>query len=59
LVPSSPEIHYHLAEALVKSGRSAEARSVLTKLLGQGLDFEQRANAQRYDSLIGPHFERI
>jgi putative PEP-CTERM system TPR-repeat lipoprotein len=52
LAPSNPEIHYHLAEALVKTGQAAEARSVLGKVLARGADFEQRAAAQKlYDSL--------
>jgi FimV-like protein len=47
LAPQAPEIRYHLAEALAALGRSAEARSVLTSLLAEDPDFEQRATAQR------------
>jgi putative PEP-CTERM system TPR-repeat lipoprotein len=52
LAPQVPEIRYHFAKALVALGRSVEARSVLTPLLAEGRDFEDRAEARRLlDSL--------
>lgn len=52
LAPQVPEIRYHFAKALVALGRSAEARSVLTPLLAENRDFDDRADARRLlDSL--------
>ena len=47
LAPQVPEIRYHFAQALVALGRSTEARSVLTPLLAESRDFEDRAEARR------------
>jgi len=43
----NPEIQYHLAVALDKLGRRAEAKSELEALLGREGDFEQREAAER------------
>lgn len=47
LAPRALEIRYHLGEALAASGRSAEAEAVLTSLLEEGGEFEQRDEAAR------------
>jgi putative PEP-CTERM system TPR-repeat lipoprotein len=45
--PQALEIRYHLAEAFAALGRSTEAEAVLTALLAEERDFEQRAAAAR------------
>jgi predicted Zn-dependent protease len=47
LAPSAPQIRYHLAEALVAGGQSAQARDILESLLAEAGDFDDRAEAQR------------
>ena len=44
--PNNPEIGYHLAAALAKSGKKAQARRELERLLGTNKEFHQRAAAQ-------------
>lgn len=44
--PSSPEVRFHLALALSRSGRMAEARSELADALASGQDFAGRADAE-------------
>jgi putative PEP-CTERM system TPR-repeat lipoprotein len=52
LAPEAAEIRYHFAEALAAVGRTAEARSELSRALRGDLESEVRANAQRLlDSL--------
>lgn len=52
LAPDALEIRYHLATALAAGGRGSDARSVLTALLADRRDFEQRTEAQHLlDSL--------
>jgi predicted Zn-dependent protease len=45
--PASPDIQYHLAVALQHLGRSADAQEMLEKLLGSGVSFTDRAEAER------------
>ncbi len=47
--PGSPDIRYHLAAVLAKTGRKAEAREELETALKSGRDFEQ---AREADSLL-------
>jgi putative PEP-CTERM system TPR-repeat lipoprotein len=44
--PQAGEIRYHLVEGLRQAGRREEARAELERLLADGLDFPQRAEAQ-------------
>jgi putative PEP-CTERM system TPR-repeat lipoprotein len=46
LAPNAPEIRYHLASALAASGKSAEARSILTTVVTGSRDFEGMAEAR-------------
>jgi predicted Zn-dependent protease len=41
-----PELRYHLAQALVRAGKSAEAREILTGLLGDSAGFAERPGAE-------------
>ena len=45
--PADPNIQYHLAAALDRSGRSADARAILEKLLGSGAAFADKAAAEK------------
>jgi cellulose synthase operon protein C len=45
--PANPDIQYHLAVALQHLGRSADAQEMLEKLLGSGVSFPDRAEAER------------
>ena len=47
LAPETPEIRYHLASALAATGKSAEARSMLTTVVNGSRDFEGMAEARR------------
>jgi Flp pilus assembly protein TadD len=47
LAPKVPEIRYHLAEALAADGQLARARAVLTALLTEVREFDERADAER------------
>jgi len=52
LAPRDSEIRYHFAKGLAALGRTAEARSVLTTLLADGVEFEHSVDARRLrDSL--------
>jgi cellulose synthase operon protein C len=45
--PANPDIQYHLAVALQHIGRAADAQAMLEKLLGSGVSFTDRAEAER------------
>jgi putative PEP-CTERM system TPR-repeat lipoprotein len=45
--PRNPDIQYHLAVALHRAGRSGDARALLETLLGSGLSFAERAEAEK------------
>jgi Flp pilus assembly protein TadD len=45
--PRDPAIQYHLAVALSRAGRGADAQSMLEKLLGSGTSFTERADAEK------------
>lgn len=45
--PSNPDFQYHYAYALVKTGKPAQARGILTKLLASPAKFDSRADAER------------
>jgi Flp pilus assembly protein TadD len=45
--PTDPAIQYHLAVALQKVGRSADAQAMLEKLLGSGASFTDKADAEK------------
>ncbi|MGH8227316.1 MAG: tetratricopeptide repeat protein [Steroidobacteraceae bacterium] len=47
LASGDPEIEYHFAYALLSSGKSSEARQVLSRLLSNTQPFHSRAAAQR------------
>lgn len=46
LAPGAPDIHYHYAAALAKSGDKAKAKDELTKLVSSGKNFPQLQDAQ-------------
>ncbi len=46
-VPRDPSIQYHLAVALGRSGKSADAKSLLEKLLSSGVEFGDKAEAEK------------
>jgi putative PEP-CTERM system TPR-repeat lipoprotein len=45
--PKNPDIQYHLAVALNRLGRTADARATLETLLGSGVTFSDRGEAER------------
>lgn len=45
--PSDPAIAYHLAAALHTAGRTADAQSLLEKLLGSGASFADKPKAEK------------
>jgi predicted Zn-dependent protease len=45
--PADPAIQYHLAVALHRSGRAADAETMLEKLLGSGASFADKAQAEK------------
>ena len=45
--PRDPDIQYHLAVALHQVGRSADAQAMLETLLGSGVSFADRAEAEK------------
>jgi cellulose synthase operon protein C len=45
--PSNPDIQYHLAVALHRAGRQADAQSTLETLLGSGVSFSDKAEAEK------------
>ncbi len=46
LLPGAPDIHYHYAVALAKSGDKTRARQELNGILNSGLDFPDKREAQ-------------
>ena len=46
-VPGNPDIRYHVAVALGRAGRPADARAILEKLLDSGASFTSKADAQK------------
>jgi putative PEP-CTERM system TPR-repeat lipoprotein len=46
-VPREPSIQYHLAAALDRSGKPADARALLEKLLSSGAAFAEKADAEK------------
>jgi Flp pilus assembly protein TadD len=45
--PNNPEIQYHLAVALNRVGRTADAQAMLETLLGSGAAFSEKAEAEK------------
>ena len=45
--PRNPDIQYHLAVAFHHVGRPADAQSMLESLLGSGVSFADKAEAER------------
>jgi putative PEP-CTERM system TPR-repeat lipoprotein len=45
--PTNPAIQYHLAVALQKVGRAADAQAMLEKLLASGASFADKADAEK------------
>jgi len=45
-LPGNPEIQYHVAVALQRAGRASDARDVLEKLLGSGVTFASKPQAE-------------
>jgi len=45
--PSNPDIQYHLAVALHRVGRQADAQATLENLLGSGASFSDKAEAEK------------
>ena len=45
--PSNPDIQYHLAVALQRVGRPADAKAMLETLLGSGVSFTDKAEAEK------------
>ena len=45
--PKNPDIQYHLAVALNRLGRTADAQARLETLLGSGVTFSDRAEAEK------------
>jgi len=45
--PKNPDIQYHLAVALNRLGRTADAQAMLESLLGSGMTFSDRAEAEK------------
>jgi predicted Zn-dependent protease len=46
-LPGNPEVQYHVAVALQRAGRAADARAVLEKLLSSGASFTSKAEAEK------------
>jgi putative PEP-CTERM system TPR-repeat lipoprotein len=46
LDPTDPDVQYHLAYALTRTGHQAEARQILTRILSGGKPFDSRSEAQ-------------
>ena len=46
-LPGNPEIQYHVAVALQRSGRVSDARAMLEKLLSSGMSFTSKADAEK------------
>ena len=45
--PKNPDIQYHLAVALNRLGRTADAQAMLETLLGSGVSFTDKADAEK------------
>jgi cellulose synthase operon protein C len=45
--PRDPAIAYHLAVALNRAGRAADAQAMLEKLLGSGASFADKPQAEK------------
>jgi len=45
--PSNPDIRYHLAVALHRVGRAADAQAILETLLGSGVAFSDKSEAEK------------
>jgi cellulose synthase operon protein C len=45
--PRNPDIQYHLAVALQRVGRSTDAQAMLETLLGSGVSFTDKADAEK------------
>ena len=45
--PKNPDIQYHLAVALSRLGRTADAQATLETLLGPGVAFSDKAEAEK------------
>ena len=45
--PQNPDIQYHLAVALNRLGRTADAQATLETLLGSGATFSDRGEAEK------------
>jgi thioredoxin-like negative regulator of GroEL len=45
--PSNPDIRYHLAVALHRVGRAADAQAMLETLLGSGVAFSDKSEAEK------------
>ena len=45
--PADPAIQYHLAVALSRTGRGADAQAMLEKLIGSGAAFADKAQAEK------------
>jgi putative PEP-CTERM system TPR-repeat lipoprotein len=46
-MPGDPEIRYHVAVALDRAGRAADARAMLEQLLSSGTSFTSKAEAEK------------
>jgi predicted Zn-dependent protease len=46
LAPGEPDIHYHFAQGLLKSGEKAKARAELERLLASNKSFSKADEAQ-------------
>jgi cellulose synthase operon protein C len=46
-MPGNPEIQYHIAVALGRAGRTADARAMLEQLLGSGASFASKTEAEK------------
>ena len=47
LAPQDPDIQYHLAVALQRVGRVADARTIFEGLVGSGASFAEKAEAEK------------
>ena len=45
--PADPDIQYHLAVALQRVGRPADAEAMLETLLGSGVSFTDKSEAEK------------
>ena len=52
--PKNPNIQYHLAVALNRLGRTADAEAMLKSLLGSGATFSDKAEAERLLQQLKP-----